>query len=124
MLMSRLNKRIVAAVAGIAFLLCQSMAIARACVTMPTPAQTTAAEQPCHGGGGQADSNSQSGGQSTCNFASSAAPELPVFSTAGLPVVIARAYTAAEAVSASLFDPPLLRVEPPPHSILHCCLRN
>lgn len=124
MLMSRLSKRVVAAVAGIALLLCQSVAMARACVAMPTPTQAAAAEQPCHGDAGQADSNSQFGGQSRCSFASSAAPDLPVFSTASLPVVIARAYTVADAISGSLFDPPLLRVEPPPHSILHCCLRN
>jgi hypothetical protein len=124
MLMSRLNKRVVAAVAGIAFLLCQSAAMAQACLTMSAPAQATAAEQPCHGAAGQVDSNSQSGGQSACSFVSSAAPDLPVFSAAGSPAVIARAYTAADAISASRFDPHLLRVEPPPHFVLHCCLRN
>jgi hypothetical protein len=123
MLMSRLNKRLVATVAGIAFLLCQSAAMAQACLLMSTPAQAAAAEQPCHGEGGQAESNSQSGGLSGCHFASPAAPELPVFSPADLPVFVARAH-AADVLPAALLDLPLLKVEPPPHSILHCCLRN
>jgi hypothetical protein len=124
MLMSRLNKRVVAAIAGIAFLLCQTVAMAQACLTMSAPEQASASQKPCHGEGEQAESNSQCGGQGSCQFASPTAPELPVFSPADLPVVVARAYAAAVAVPDSLFDSPLLRVEPPPHSILHCCLRN
>lgn len=123
MLMSRLNKRVVAAIAGIAFLLCQSAALAQACLMMSAPAQASAAEQPCHGEGGQAESNSQSGGLSGCHFAAPATPDLPVFSPADLPVVVAHVHV-ADVLPAALLDLPLLRVEPPPHSILHCCLRN
>jgi hypothetical protein len=123
MLMSRLNKRVVTAIAGIAFLLCQSAAMAQACLSTSAPVQANAAQQPCHGGSEQTDSSAPSGGQSSCHFASPAAPELPVFSPADLPVVVAHTHP-ADLLPAAPLDRPLARIEPPPHSILHCCLRN
>jgi hypothetical protein len=124
MFLSRLHKRAIASIAGMAFLVCQSMALAHACMTMPGQPDAAAMQQPCHDTGGQADSNPQPSGPGGCHYASPAVPDLPVFSAADLPAIAVRVASPAVAVPASLFDLALLQVEPPPHSILHCCLRN
>jgi hypothetical protein len=123
MLMSRLSKRVVGAVAGIAFLLCQSAAFAQACVTMPQNPAGAAAQQPCHGSGDESSQNPATGPHGGCQYVSSAVPDLPVYPATEAPAPIARAiHLAAMPVLPFALAP--LRLEPPPHSILHCCLRN
>jgi hypothetical protein len=99
------------------------VALAQACLTMAPQPDSGAVQQPCHGTSGQADSNPQAAGQGSCHYASPAVADLPIFSAADLPSIVARASDAIASAPASRLAPPA-KVEPPPHSILHCCLRN
>jgi hypothetical protein len=119
----RLQKRVAAVIAGLAFFLCQSIALAQACLTSVPGLQGAATQQPCHGAGEKSDSNTQSGVQGGCHYVFSAVPDVPVHAAMDTPPLTVRAAQVAS-VLVSLFDPPLLWVDPPPHSILHCCLRN
>jgi hypothetical protein len=117
MSMFRLHKRIVVTIAGLAFLLCQGAALAQACLTMPQGAAGAATQQPCHGSG------NESSVQGSCQYVSSAVPDVPVHPAAEAPALTAQVVPIA-AVPGLAFDPLPFLYRPPPHSLLHCCLRN
>ncbi len=121
--LSRSARRSVACITGVLFFLCQSAAIAQACLTMTPQPDATAVQQPCHAGGGQTDSTAD-GSQAGCQYVSPALSGFDIFATTDLPAITISIDETVHTASAVSFEPPLLRVEPPPHSILHCCLRN
>ena len=122
MFLTRDRRQTIAAIAGVALLLCQGMALAQACV-MGSPAMDLgAASSPCHGEGDQQPSSSK--GMPECQTASAAVADVPVFPISDFPALTVRAGQALAAVPVGALAFPLLRVEPPPHSLLHCCLRN
>ena len=122
MFLTRARRQAVAAIAGVALLLCQGMALAQACLTKLPAMDMSAASAPCHGGGDQQPSPSTS--MPECQTASAAVPDVPIFPITDLPALTVRYGEIQASVPAAALEFPLLRVEPPPHSILHCCLRN
>jgi hypothetical protein len=82
----------------------------------------------CHGAGQDADKNTDNSAyQAQCQYqhTSSSASGANFFTTADLPAITAHSdRIVVVAASVPLPEPPLLRVEPPPLAILHCCLRN
>ena len=124
MSMFRLPKRVLATIAGIAFLLCQSVALAQACWLTAQASEGASIQQPCHGAGDESGPNTQSNVQGSCHYVFSSVPDVPVHAAVETPSLVARADQAATSMLIAAFEPPSLRVEPPPHSILHCCLRN
>jgi hypothetical protein len=122
MFLPRARKRVIAAFAGIALLVCQTGAFAQACLAMTPAPEAMTTQAPCHGEGGQAGSSAPASSETGCHPASPAVPDAPVLAAMDdAPVLVVR--VAEIAVPALAFES-LLRVEPPPHSILHCCLRN
>ena len=87
-----------------------------------------AAQGSCHAVGQDADKDTDNNVyQAQCQYqhAPSSASGAQVFAVADLPAITARTdRIVAVADSELLPEPPLLRVEPPPLVILHCCLRN
>lgn len=124
MFMSRVQKRAVVVIAGMAFVLCQSAAIAQACLTMAPQPDAVATQQPCHGMPDQSGSQTDTGIQGGCQYASSALSGLDVFATTDLPAITVRIdRIIAVADSALPAEPPLLRIESPPLLVLHSRLR-
>jgi len=126
MVLSKSLRRFVACTAAVLFLACQGMAVASA----PSPAfaqsGADAAQGPCHGVGGEAGKNAGDGCPAQCQFQNaSSTPSKVVYSTIDLPAIVV-AFDRFVAVVNSA--PPvvswLTRIEPPPLTILHCCLRN
>jgi|SRR5688500_17044165 hypothetical protein len=128
MILSRPKTRMVAFLAGILFFLCQSAAAAQACFAVPQqreqPHSTATQMPPCHGAGEQTGTSPE-GTSGSCHHLSPAPTGFHVVAMADLPAVtIHTDLIAAVAAPAMAYEPPLMRVEPPPHSIVHCCLRN
>lgn len=121
-------KRFVAAGAAVLFLACQGMTVARGS-SMALPQSSAAAMQhSCHDAGWNAGENKDdTGNQGRCQSqnASSNLSKANIFAATDLPAITIRfdrTMTAAESAPQAM--PPLARIEPPPHSLLHCCLRN
>ena len=126
MFLSKSLRRIVAGTAAVLFLACQGTAVARA----PSPAfaqsGADAAQGPCHDVEGKAGKNAGDGCPAQCQFQNaSSTPSKVVYSTIDLPAIMVAFDRFVSVVNSA---PPvasrLARIEPPPHSILHCCLRN
>ena len=108
------------------FLACQGTAVvyARAVDSQPSGA----AQGSCHDPGQQ---DSKTTGNSDCQancqsqHNSSSQSFTNIYAVTDLPAITVRIdRIVAVADSALSAEPPLLRVEPPPLAILHCCLRN
>ncbi len=126
MVPSKSLRRFAAYAAAVLFLACQGMAVASA----PSPAfaqsGAAAAQGPCHDAGGEAGKNAGDGCLAQCQFQNaSSTPSKVVYSTIDLPAIVV-AFDRFVAVANSA--PPvvlwLARIESPPLTILHCCLRN
>jgi len=128
MILSRSLRRLVAMLAAALFLACQGMAVVYAHSNGVPGSSAGAMQGSCHGAGQDADQNTDNSAyQAQCQFqhTSSSASGANVFAAADLPAITAhsdRIVVVADLVP--LPEPPLLRVEPPPLAILHCCLRN
>ena len=127
MRLSRPTRRLLAGIAGAFLLLCQTAMAAQTCCTTWASAGERAATEPCHEGGSHpadAPASSQEQGcpseYATPSFAKLDVP--PVLDLPALPVQPERLWTDLP-VSLNLAAPPA-RAEPPPLSILYCCLRN
>jgi hypothetical protein len=124
MALLRSQERLVAIVAGLAFFLCQSIALAHSCLTVTAGSGEAAVQQPpCHGTRDEPGSSAPSSAQSGCHYISSALPDVPVYSVLETPALTVHAVEVAS-VPASIFESPSLLVKPPTYSILHCCLRT
>jgi len=121
--LSRSARRRVAGIVGALFFLCQTAAIAQACLAMAPQPDAAAIQQPCHSVGNPGGSPADSA-QAGCQFDSPVSAGFDVFATDDLPVVTARLDATLHTASAISFEPPLLQVEPPPLRILNCSLRN
>jgi hypothetical protein len=83
-----------------------------------------AAMQPCHGSGDQSGSSSDST-HGSCQYVSPTPDSgTSVIAAADLPAITIRFDVVAAQKPLKSVEPTLLRIEPPPHSLLHCCLRN
>jgi hypothetical protein len=128
MFLSRRSRRMLAGIAAVMLLACQSMAVAQAS-TAGASQSGGVAPGSCHDSG----QDSRSGGASDnpcgapCQHAFSAPAKAGTFDsgTADLPVMTVRVDRLATTTDIA---PPVeswpARAESPPLSILHCCLRN
>ena len=122
MALSRSLRRLVAGTVAVLFLACQSAALAQACVTYAPQPEAAGAQLPCHSAGGDGAGGP---GQNHCENAAASASGFSIYGLADLPAITARLdRIVAVAGLAAPVEPPLLRIESPPLSILHCCLRN
>ena len=123
MLLSRSLRRLVAGTAAVLFLACQSAALAQVCFTFALQPEAAGAQMPCHSTG---DGNGAGGsGQNHCDSATASASGFSIYGLAELPAITTHIdRIVVVAGSAVPTEPPLLRIESPPLSILHCCLRN
>jgi hypothetical protein len=124
MQLSRSTRRLVACLIAAFMLLCQSAAIAQACLAQPVDTGAAAVEQPCHGmgNGTEPDSAAVSG---SCQHVSPGSSGFTVFAAADMPVgTVLVAHASAPATQPAFADASLLRVGLPPPRILNCCLRN
>lgn len=124
MISSVLGKRLVAAAAVLAMLLCQSAALAQACSGTATHPAGAATEHPCHAGADPAQQSGESA-EAGC-LVSSPSPQTAnlLYDVTELPAVHVSARLVDDPAPALYADAPLLRAEPPPLRIVHCCLRN
>ena len=110
------------------FLACQGMAVVYAHSNSAPGSGAGAVQGSCHGAGQDIDRNTDNSAyQAQCQFqhTSSSASGANIFAAADLPAITARIdriVTVADSVRPA--ESHLLRVEPPPLAILHCCLRN
>ena len=120
MLLSRSLRRLVAGAVAVLFLACQGMAVVRAATLALPQSSAGAAQASCHSTG---NSDCQANCQSQHNSSSQSFTN--IYAVTDLPAITVRIdRIVAVADSALSAEPPLLRVEPPPLAILHCCLRN
>lgn len=126
MTFSKAARRIVAGLTAVVVMLCQSSALAHACAGNAAPAAATAAQPPCHSAGGndaQEPAHDHHPAQCLSQAASSspALPEIPPL--AGLPALgVPAALLRTDGPGLAVSDPPPVRGEPPPLTILHCRL--
>lgn len=119
---SRSVRRYVAGVAAVLFLGCQGMVV----VYAHSGLSAGAAQGSCHATDQDADKNTGVY-QAQCQYqhTSSSVSGAHIFAAADMPAITARIdRVVAVADSVLPAESPLLRVEPPPLAILHCCLRN
>lgn len=128
MTLSKAARRTIAGLTAVVLLLCQSIALAHACAASTAQPAAVAAHPPCHDAG-ENDAQGPAGNAhspqclSQATSSSPALPDVPLI--AGLPALVMRA-SALQIAETRLpvSEPPPQRGEPPPLSILHCCLRN
>ena len=124
---SRSTKQLLVGVAASFLLLCQSAMAAQACEPMPATATERAASEPCHEGVSHSGDTSGHAQQTVCpsEYASASFAKIDVPPVADFPASSVASEWVWAAIPASLNPAaPPARLEPPPHSILHCCLRN
>jgi hypothetical protein len=123
---SRLARRFVAGAAAVLFLACQGTAMVYA-RSAGAPG-SDAAQGSCHDPGQQAGKTATNNAcQANCQsqLTSSGFSGAGVLSAADVAAITTRIdRTVSVADSAPPFRSPLLQIEPPPLTILHCCLRN
>jgi len=127
MTFSRPTRRLLASIAGALLLLCQTAMAAQACGPAPAVAGEIASSAHCHGADPQSGDAPGHALQQTCpsDHASLSFAKLDVPQPADLPALVLPSHllrTAARDVLIIAAVP--TRAEPPPLSILHCCLRN
>ena len=124
--LSKSLRRVVASTAAALFLACQGMAYANASLPDTPQLRAGTAQESCHDAAGAAGGNNGYDCPAPCRFQNTSSSASTVLGSAtDLPAINAR------------FDPFLIvekrlppaisrlaRIEPPPLTILHCCLRN
>ena len=128
MTLSKAARRVIVGITAVLTLLCQSTALAHSTARSAAQSAGVEAHSPCHDAGG-------SDAQRPAHYvhpvqclsqATSSSPALPdIPQLAGLPALIVHvtAFGVAD-TGLSVSDLPPPRGEPPPLTILHCCLRN
>jgi len=119
-------KRLLAGVASAFLLLCQSAVAAQACALAPAVAGESALAEPCHHAVPQSGNAAGHAQQQNCpaQYASASFAKLDVPQAADLPGLEVQPGWLRAPVHEGLnsITPPA-RAEPPPFTILHCCLR-
>jgi hypothetical protein len=127
MLLSRRMTRFVAVLAGALVLLCQTAAAAQACALAPAAADEIVLAETCHDAvpsSGNAAGHAQHENCPAHNASASFA-KLDIPQAADLPGLEVQSGWLWAPVRNGLSSIALLaRAEPPPLTILHCCLRN
>ena len=127
MLLSRRTTRFVAVLAGAFVLLCQTAMAAQACGLALAASEGSSLSESCHGivpQSGDAPGHVQ---QQNCpsEYASASFAKLDIPQAADLPGLVVQPVWLLAAVRDGLISIALpARAEPPPLTILHCCLRN
>lgn len=125
MVLSKRLRRVVAGISGVVFLLCHSVGVAHGYSTiLRAPEKASMPMPPCHEmTGDESGEPSKSAGSSCHDVASFLADQpIPGWSKVYVVAVVDSSSTSLSTVPP--YQPPSLRVKPPPLSILHCCLRN
>ena len=124
MRLSRPAKRCLATLAAVVMVLCQTISLAHACAAGVSQAGDAVAML-CHDSGGEAESGKSGTAGHSCQYVSATADSKQyVMAATDLPVIVIRFDAGTPQQLPNYMVPALLRIEPPPHSILHCCLRN
>lgn len=126
MFLTKSLRRFVARAAAVLLLACQGMSIAHASSPAVPKMSAGLAQESCHEAGGKAGKSAGDNCHSQCKIQNaSSTPSTLIYSTIDLPAIAAAFDPIVTVVKSA---PPvasrLARIEPPPHSILHCCLRN
>ena len=127
MALSKPARRMVAGIASAFLLLCQSLAMAQACVPAPAVAGESALIQPCHDAASQSGDTAGHAQQHDCpaQYASAGFSKIDVPHALDLPgLAFQPGGLAAPARDGWIALAPPARAESPPLIILHCCLRN
>jgi hypothetical protein len=127
MLLSRRTTRFVAVLAGAFVLLCQTAAAAQACALAPAAADERAFAETCHDAASQSGNAAGHAQQLNCpaQYASAGFANLDIPQAADLPGLEVQPAWLRAPVRDGLSSITLpARAEPPPLTILHCCLRN
>jgi hypothetical protein len=127
MLLTRRITRFVAVVAGAFVLLCQTAAVAQACALPPAVAGESAMAETCHDSVPQSGDAAGHADHQNCpaHNASAGFAKLDIPQAADLPGLEVRPGWLQVPVRDGLNSIALLaRAEPPPLTLLHCCLRN
>ena len=128
MTLSKAARRTLAGITAVVVLLCQSTALAHASAGSAVQPAAAMAHVPCHdAGGNESQGPAPDACQAQClTQATSSSPALPdIPPLAGLPALVIRtAATGIVQTGLPVSEPPPLRGDPPPLTILHCCLRN
>jgi len=126
MSLSRSLRRLVACTAAALFLACQGMGVARASLPAVAQSGAGAAQESCHDAGREAGNQTEGSCHAQCQFQNaSSTPSKIVYAATDLPAITVAFDRSVTVVnSAPPVVLPLAWIEPPPHYILHCCLRN
>jgi len=127
MLLSRSLRRLVASIVALAFLGCQGVALAHARSPDATGSGASKVAGSCHDAGQEpGDVANSNACQSNCQSlnTSSSSSGANVYAVTDFPAIAALVEPFVQVAGLVQPDEPLLRIESPPLSILHCCLRN
>jgi hypothetical protein len=126
MLLSRRVTSFVAVLAGALVLLCQTAAAAQACALAPAAADEIVLAETCHDAVPQPGSAAGHAQHGSCpaHSASATFAKLDIPQAADLPGLDVQSGWLLAPVRNGLSSIALARAEPPPLTILHCCLRN
>jgi len=126
MLLSRSLRRLVACTAAVLFLACQGVGVALASFPAGSQSGAGAAQEPCHDAGRESGNRTGGSCHAQCQFQNaSSTPSKVIYAATDLPAITVdfdRFVTVVNSAPPVVL--PLARIEPPPHYILHCCLRN
>ena len=123
MLLSRSSRRLIAGIAAVLFVACQSVALVHAGIPGAPQPDAGMALDSCHDSGNSANDNEVCEG--SCRTVSSSLFKVNVFAVTDLPaltVSVARFVPFNDA--APRVEAWTSHADPPPLAILHCCLRN
>ena len=125
--LSRSLRRLVACAAAVLFLAYQGMAVVHAHSNGAPGSSAGAVPGSCHDTGQQpgnaANSNACQANYQSPNIPSSSSAAA-VYAVTDFPAIVARVEPFARVAGSVRPDGLLLHVDPPPLSIVHCCLRN
>jgi hypothetical protein len=123
MFLSRSSRRLIAQIAVVLLVACHAVAIARASVANAPHSSTGAATAPCHDGG----QDDPGAGLAQCDTALSLASKTSSLDYRAVDSPALTVYVDRLSAASDLSPPAerrLPRIEPPPLTILYCCLRN
>ena len=123
---SKRAKQVIAGTVGMMFLLCYSAGVAQGCSIIQS-APKKSETPPCHmmmGDESDAPSKNTTSSVSSCHDVASLEIDHSTPDWSNIFVVAVVDHYAAPVSEAQPFQPPSLRVKPPPLRLLHCCLRN
>jgi hypothetical protein len=122
LMFSKRLRKVIAVMAGTAYLLCYSAGIVHG--AKPEPRAAESLHPPCHEPADKADSNSSSDCIGKCLASAPACGDLAIPDW-NATFVIGMVDVVPPPISAVVpWRSPILQIRPPPHAILHCCLRN